>query len=329
MNTVRKITALILAAGTIFTAAVSCSPQTGNTSETSLSDDGKGNSGTSGKSKENAIDEILEFPDIDFKNDSCHGISFSSDLKGPVIVTCDDVEEPEIRVKVDFRGGTKKKRKEEFENLGIKKELNEEGVLMISFIDESTGYSAQSSYNPFKQEFEGVLFSHAESYVEMTLPRDFDTFYIVNYNGDLAAKDLAGQIRLYTYETITAENIAFNADDDNTVMGDKGIIISTSRYEGEREDALITSRYGDITYVVPEPADMQGRSKADTIQVLCSEGAVTVDLNGNVCADTHELDKNKSRQYDYSVAHGAALLDLDDYGGGVTFTNGRYIRSVQ
>jgi len=324
MNTVRKITALILAAGTIFTAAVSCSPQTGNTSETSLSDDGKDNSGTSGKSKENAIDEILEFPDIDFKNDNCHGISFSSDLKGPVIVTCDDVEEPEIRVKVDFRGGTKKKRKEEFENLGIKKELNEEGVLMISFIDESTGYSAQSSYNPFKQEFEGVLFSHAESYVEMTLPRDFDTFYIVNYNGDIGAKDLGGSVGLFSYNTITGENIAFDASEDNMVDGDKGVILSTKRYHSVRTEAIILSRYGDITYVMPKESEMTGRSEADSIKILCSEGTLTIDLNGNACGDTSEVDKDKNMRYDYSVAHGAAKLDAEAYGGGVNITNGSY-----
>ena len=153
----------------------------------------------------------------------------------------------------------------------------------------------------------------------------FDSFNISNYNGDLAAKDLAGQIRLYTYETITAENIAFNADDGNMVIGDKGVVISTARSEEGRADALITSRYGDITYVMPEPAEMTGASKADTIQILCSEGTVTVDLNGNVCADTNELDKEKNRQYDYSAAHGAALLDIEAYGKDVTFTNGEYI----
>ncbi len=307
MTALRKITSLALAAA--FTVSFgSCTPP-----ETSISKT-----------------VTLEFDDsYDFSNKGCHGIQMMSNINSVMTVFCEDVAEPEITVAFTFSGFGKKDLEYERDHLDVTKSLTEDGILSVGIIDTTTGNSARSAKNIFKDDSPGIVFSHTSAVITLTLPKCFDSFNISNYNGDLAAKDLAGQIRLYTYETITAENIAFNADDDNTVMGDKGIIISTSRYEGEREDALITSRYGDITYVVPEPADMQGRSRADTIQVLCSEGAVTVDLNGNVCADTHELDKNKSRQYDYSVAHGAALLDLDDYGGGVTFTNGRYIRSVQ
>ncbi|MDO4862564.1 MAG: hypothetical protein Q4A05_00235 [Ruminococcus sp.] len=309
MNLVKRITAYVLVAGLLCPALTSCGVKTETYS----------------------INITVPFDDIDFTDGSCHGISFSSDINGTVIVTCGDVEVPEIRVKVDFGGGLKnsrkaKNRKLERDSLGITHALTDEGILSVGFIDRTTGNSARSSYNIFKQEFEGVLFSHAQSYVEMTLPRSFDSFQISNYGGQLAAKELCGHVELYTYDDLTAENIAFDASDDNRVTGEKGVFISTTRYKEKREDALISSRYGDITYVMPEPADMQGRYKADTVEVLCSEGAVTVDLNGNVCADTHKLDEKKSRQYDYSVAHGALLLDLDDYGNGVVFTNGRYKR---
>lgn len=275
------------------------------------------------------INITVPLSDIDFTDGSCHGISFSSDINGTVIVTCDDVEEPEIRVKVDFGGGLKdsrkaERRKLERDSLGISHTLTDEGILSVGFIDDTTGQSAKSSYNPMKQEFSGVLFSHADACVEMTLPRSFDSFNISNYGGDLAAKDLHGHIDLYTYDTLTAENVAFNASGDNMAVGDKGVIVSTTRWKGKRADAVIMSRKGDIIYVLPEPSDLTGRSKADTIEVSCSEGTVTVDLNGNVCADTHELDKDKNRQYEYSVAHGAALLDIDNYGKGVTITNGSY-----
>lgn len=307
MKLVRKTAVFALAAGILSAAATSCGLRTETYS----------------------INIKVPLDDIDFTDGSCHGISFISGINGTVIAACGDVEVPEIRVNVDFGGGLKDsskaaKRKEERDNLGITHELND-GILVIDFKDRTTGQSAQSSYNPFKEEFNGVLFSHAQSTVTMTLPRSFDSFQIRNNGGDLGAKELCGHIDLASNDTLTAENIAFNADDGNMVIGDKGVVVSTARCEEGRADALIISRYGDITYVMPEPAEMTGASKADTIQILCSEGTVTVDLNGNVCADTNELDKEKNRQYDYSAAHGAALLDIEAYGKDVTFTNGEYI----
>lgn len=307
MNIIKRLAAIVTAVMTLPAAATSC----GFTTETY------------------SINITVPLDDIDFTDGSCHGISFSSNINGTVIVTCDDVEEPVIRVKVDFGGGLKgsrkaEKRKNERDNLVIPHSLTDDGILSVGFVDRTTGQSAKSSYNPFKQEFEGVLFNHAESYVEMTLPRSFDSFNIRNYGGDIAVKDIHGHINIHTYDTLTAENVAFNAGDGNMAVGDKGVIISTTRWKGKRADGIIMSRFGDIVYVLPEPSDLTGRSKADTIEVSCSEGTVTVDLNGNVCADTHELDKDKHRQYEYSVAHGAALLDIDNYGKGVTFTNGSY-----
>ncbi|MBR6070044.1 MAG: hypothetical protein IKP78_05580 [Ruminococcus sp.] len=307
MNIVKRLAAAVTAAGILSAAMTSC----GLTTETYN------------------INITVPLDDIDFTDGSCHGISFSSDINGTVVVTCDDVEEPEIRVRVDFGGGTKgsrkaERRKLERDSLTVTHELNDEGLLVIDFKDKTTGQSAKSSYNPMKQEFSGVLFSHADSCVEMTLPRSFDSFNISNYGGDIAAKELCGHVELYTYDTLTAENIAFNADDENMAVGEKGVIISTARYKGKRADALIMSRDGDIVCVLPEPADLTGRSKADTIQILCSGGTVTVDLNGSECGDTYQVDKEKNRQYDYSVAHGAALLDIEAYGNGVTFTNGTY-----
>ena len=302
MNILRRIAAIVTAAVVLPAAVTSCELKTETYS----------------------INTTVPLNDIDFTDGSCHGISFSSDISGTVIVTCDDVEVPEIRVKVDFVGGTAKRRKLEYDNLVIPHSLTDDGILSVGFKDRSTGQSAKSSYNPMKQEFEGVLFKHAESYVEMTLPRSFDSFNISNYGGDLAVKDIHGHINIHTYDTLTAENVAFNAGDDNMVVGDNGVIVSTTRWKGKRADGLIMSRYGDIVYVLPEPSDLTGRSKADTIQILCSEGTVRVDLNGNVCADTNQLDKDKNRQYEYSVGHGAALLDIDNYGNGVSFTNGSY-----
>ncbi|MBO7395111.1 MAG: hypothetical protein J6U16_03205 [Ruminococcus sp.] len=311
MTIIKRLAAVVTAAGITSAAMTSCGLRTETYS----------------------INITVPLGDIDFTDGSCHGICFSSHINGTVIVICDDVEEPEIRVNVDFGGGLKDsskaaKRKEERDNLVVTHELND-GILVIDFKDRTTGQSAQSSYNPFKEEFNGVLFSHAQSTVTMTLPQSFDSFVINNYGGDLGVKNLCGHIELATYDDLTAENIAFNDDDGNMVMGDKGIIISTTRCEEGRAEAYITSRFGDITYVMPEPAEMTGASKADTIQILCSEGTVTVDLNGNVCADTNELDKGKNRRYDYSAAHGAALLDIEACGRDVTFTNGEYTRSKE
>ncbi|MBP5361595.1 MAG: hypothetical protein J6Y71_00990 [Ruminococcus sp.] len=328
MTILKKIAAAVLAAGLFSTTGVSCSLKNNDIIEATETNESRSTSSSVSSVKTDSIDETLEFEDIDFAKGECHGVSFGSSLKGTVIVSCDDVEEPEIRVRVDFKGGSKKRRKLERENLEIRKSLNEDGILSISFIDKTTDYPAKSSYNPMKQEFEGVLFSHAITYVEMNLPRKFNSFTISNYGGDIGAKDLSGHINLFSYNTITGENIAFDASDDNIVDGEEGVFISTGRLNSIRSNALIMTRKGEIRYVMPNPDDMTGRYKPDTIRMLgSSEGSVTVDLNGNKCADTSWFDK-ENQQYNYSVAQGAAMLDIESFGTGVNFTNGTYNPSV-
>ncbi len=253
----------------------------------------------------------------------CHGVSLVSYLKGNIIVTCEDVDEPEIRIDVDFKGGTEKRCKKEFENLDIQKKNTEDGIIEISFIDKSAGYEAHSSRNIFKEDFEGMLFSHAVANVEMTLPRSYDYFNICNYDGgDIGAKDLAGHIRLASHDNVVAENIAFDSSEDNEIFGSKGIIVSTSRCGDKRANALVLSHDGDIRYVMPEPAELTSRSSPDTIELCVGGGTVTVDLNDNKCADTSWFDKD-NKQYRYSVAHGAAMLKADA-SDDIIFTNGDY-----
>ena len=304
MTALKKITSLALAAA--FTVSLSsCTPP-----ETSISKT-----------------VTLEFDDsYDFSNKGCHGIQMMSNINSVMTVFCEDVAEPEITVAFTFSGFGKKNLEYERDHLDVTKSLTEDGILSVGIIDTTTGNSARSAKNIFKDDSPDIVFSHTSAVISLTLPKCFDSFNISNYNGDLAAKDLSGQIKLYTYQTLTGENLAFNGSEDNLVSGEKGVTISTRR-ANSRTNVCVMSRNGPLTYIMPPPSTTDLYTKRDTITLNNFEGSVTVDLNGNDCSRTDYTDKDHT-SYDYLVG-GTSYIRTETgiYSADPVFTNGKVNRS--
>lgn len=294
------ISAVILAAG-LCTLTASCAPGASNTLANTVT---------------------FEFDDTyEFSPKGCHGIQMSNDIPGTCIVTCEDVEKPQIEFRFTFSGAGTKKLQEQYDNLKVEKSL-EYGILSLTTVDGTTGYRARSSKNPIKEDWDGIVFRNSYVDITLTLPKCFDKYDISNYNGDLAVKDIRGNIDLYTYKELTAENVAFNGNKENMVEGEQGVFISTVRYNSSRINALVMSRYGAITYVMPPVKQMVTSGSPDTIEIMAFEDDITVDLNGNICRDTMWFDKDKNL-YNYDIA-GNARLNFSGTSA-YEFTNGDYI----
>ena len=301
MTILKKASALLLAAG-ITLSLGACTPKLDTTISNTV---------------------VLDLDDSYSCKNGCRGINMASNINSVMTVTCEDIDVPEITVNFTFSGMSKKTLEDERDHLEVSNSLSEDGILNVSIIDTTTGFTARSARNIMKDDSPGMTFSHTSAVITLTVPKSFSSFDLSNYNGDLGAKDLSGEIKLFTRETLTGENISFNGSDENLIAGEKGVIISTARNAGGRTNVQVMSRNGAITYVMPSPSEMNDYGKKDTIVLLAFDAGSTVDLNGNECKGVKYMDKDHNN-YSYLIGNSAYL---ENEAGDVSFTNGKVIRS--
>ena len=274
---------------------------------------------------------VLEFDEgFDFSKSGCHGIELSCPVKGKCTVCTGDVSEPVISYDIVYQGNGTKNTLEQFSMLRLTNDISDEGLLNVTVWDALNDEELrQKSYNVGEEGSLVAFNSNVD--IEVTLPRSFDVFHISPSQCDITARDLSGEIQLFTQKALTAENIAFNSFQYNGATGEEGVTISASRCGDERADTFIRSN-GDISYTMPEPAQMSERSAPDTIVLWSDSGNVTVDMNGNTYYDINVPRENDAAGLSYTYMVGeAAMLAPAAYIGeelndeGIIVTNGKYI----
>ena len=276
----------------------------------------------------------LEFDDgFDFAASGCHGIELSCPVEGKCSVCTDDVSEPVISCDIVYQGEGTKNTVAQFSMLRLTNNISETGLLSVTIWDALNEENLRMKSNNVGEEGSLVCFNSTVDF-KVTLPRSFDAFFISPSECDITARDLSGEIQLFTQKHITAENIAFNSVQFNNVTGEEGVSVSTTRCGDEITNVWIASK-GDISYVMPEPSQMTERSDPDTIVLKSDGGTVTADMNGNTYYYIDVPYPNASsdsyiRYYTYMVGEAAmlapvSLVDDEPNDEGIIITNGKYI----
>lgn len=275
----------------------------------------------------------LEFDnDFDFSASGCHGIELSCPVKGNCMVCTDDVSEPVISYDIVYQGNGTTNTVNQFGMLRLTNDISEDGLLNVTIWDALNDEELRmKSYN-VGEEGSLVCFNSVAD-IKVTLPRSFDVFHISPVECDITARDLSGEIQLFTQKHLIADNIAFNSFQFNGATGEEGVSISTSRCGNEKADVFVSS-HGNISWVVPEPSQMTERSDPDTIVLYTDGGSVIIDMNGNTYYDIDVPYENAATDspfsYTYMVGE-AAMLAPEPYTGdilndeGVIIKNGKYI----
>ena len=278
----------------------------------------------------------LEFDDgFDFSASGCHGIQMSCPVKGKCTVCTDDVSEPVISYDIVYQGNGTKNTLTQFGMLRLTNDISEEGLLNVTIWDALNDQNLRQESCNVGEEGSLVCFNSTVD-ISVTLPRSFDTFNIWLKECDIEARDLSGQIDLFTQKHITAENIAFSNFRFNGMTGEEGVSVSTARFGDEKTDVYIASK-GDVSYVMPEPSQMTERSDPDTITLKSDGGTVTVDMNGNTYYYIDVPYPGASpdsfiRSYTYMAGDAAmlapvSLVDEEPDDEGIIITNGEYINT--